>query len=289
VCSFEEAWLLPCCRQTMGIEDRLKNPLIGVIGGTGMMGSWFADICESQGYRVLKVGRRTKVSMEQAAKECDVVVISVPISVTYEVIKKIGPLVSMDSLFMDLTSVKKMPIKAMLRYSDAEVVGLHPLFGADIDHEQPKKVAICNGRGEYGKRWVAELLNKTGFETIFLDCEEHDRIMGIVQGVNHFETICLAFRIKSSGMSWREIERSSTQTFMKKLERIKRLFSQEPELFASLLMDNEWSLKYVDLYLKEAEKLFDILNKKDKDGFKKIFYSIRQFIKRGMQDEGDMG
>ncbi len=275
----------------MGIEDKLKNPLIGIIGGTGTMGSWFADVCESQGYRVLRVGRKTKITAEQAAKECDVVVISVPISVTYEIIKKIGPLISKDSLFMDLTSVKKMPVEAMLKYSDAEVevVGLHPLFGVDIDHNQAKKVAICNGRGEYGKRWVSELLSRTGFEVIFLDPDEHDRIMGIVQGINHFETICLAHRIKEAGMSWDEIEKASTQTFMKKLVRIKRLFSQEPELFASLLMDNEWSLRYIDLYIKDAKKLFDILSKKDRDNFEKEFLSIKQFIKRGIQDEGDMG
>ncbi len=273
----------------MGIKERLENPLIGIIGGTGMMGSWFADICESQGYKVLRVGRKTEVTVEQAAKQCDVVVISVPISVTYEIIKKVGPLVSKDSLLMDLTSVKKMPIKAMLKYSDAEVVGLHPLFGVDIDHGQPKKVAICGGRGEFGKRWVSELLNKTGFETIFLDPEEHDKIMGIVQGVNHFQTMCLAFRIKSSGISWEEIEKSSTQTFMKRLARIKKMFSQEPELFASLLMENEWSLKHIDLYIKDAMSLFDILNRKDKGGFEKMFYSIKRFIKRGIQDEGDMG
>jgi len=272
----------------MGIEKRIKDPLIGIIGGTGRMGSWFADICERRGYRVLKVGRRTEISMEDAAKRCDVVVISVPISVLEDVIKRVGPLISEDSLLMDLTSIKKRPIDAMLRYSKAEVIGLHPLFGMDIDEEESKRVAICSGRGERWKSWIIDLLKGEGLELVFLTPEEHDKIMGIVQGINHFETICLAIRIKESGIGWKKIESASTQTFMRKLRRIRKMFDQDPELFASLLMENSWSVKCIDSYMKDARDFFDIISKKDRKGFNEIFMCIKKLLKE-TEDERDMG
>ncbi len=273
----------------MGIESKFKNPLVGIIGGTGRMGSWFAEICQKSGYKVFKVGRKTEVTIEDVARKCDVVVVSVPISVTCEIIKRVGSLISKDALFIDLTSIKKMPMDTMLNFSKAEVVGLHPLFGADIDHSQTKKVVVCHGRGEEGKRWVVKLLKDAGFELVFLTPEKHDMIMGIVQGINHFETICLATRIKESGIGWKEIEHASTQTFMKKLIRMKNMFSQEPELFASLLMENDWSIKFIDLYIKGAKKFFEMIVKKDKERFKELFFSIRKFIEGGLKDEGDMG
>ncbi len=274
----------------MGVISRFQDPCVGIIGGTGMMGSWFADISERAGARVLRVGRRTKITPEDVTKNCNVVVVSVPISVTHEMIKRIGPLVSKEALFIDLTSVKRMPMEAMLNYSDAEVVGLHPLFGADVDDSMVKKVAVCHGRGEEGKRWVVQLLKNAGFEPIFMEPEEHDRLMGLIQGVNHFETISLAFRIKASGIGWDDIKRVSTQTFMRKLERIERMFEQSPELFGSLLMDNEHSMEHIGLYLQDMQGLFRVIREKDKKGFEEIFLSIREFLKRGGgHHEGDMG
>ena len=274
----------------MGVISRFENPVVGIIGGTGLMGSWFADISEQAGARVLKVGRKTEVTPEDVAKDCNVVVVSVPVSVTLKMIKRIGPLISKDALFMDLTSIKKMPMEAMLRYSEAEVVGLHPLFGMDIEPEAEKKVVLCHGRGEEGRKWVIDLLENAGFDVIFLDPEEHDRLMGIVQGINHFETISLAWRIMNSGMKWSEIEDASTHTFMRKLDRIKRMFAQDPELFGSLMMDNDWSIEYIGSYLQDANRLFSVIKEKDKKGFKKIFLSIEEFLKReGGEDEGDMG
>ncbi len=261
---------------------------VGIIGGTGRMGSWFAGICEKVGAEVFKVGRRTRIRPEDVASSCDIVVISVPISATYDMIKKIGPLIPETSLFMDLTSVKEMPISAMLKYSNAEVLGLHPLFGEDIDPDLPKKVAICDGRGKRWKGWVIDILRKSGFELIFLDPKEHDRLMGIIQGINHFETMSLALKMKNSGISFRKIKDASTQTFMKKLKRIEKMFEQEPELFCSLLMDNSWSLDFIGSYLSDAKYLFGIIKNKDREGFKEIFYSIRQFLKEE-KNETDMG
>lgn len=263
----------------MGVMSRFQNPVVGIIGGTGVMGSWFAKISEQAGAKVVRVGRKTKVTPEDVAKDCDVIVVSVPISVTQEVIEKIGPLISKEALFMDLTSVKKMPMEAMLKYSKAEVVGLHPLFGLDVDPEMVKKVAVCHGRGEEGKKWVTQLLRSAGFEIVFLKPEDHDKLMGLIQGINHFETICLALKIKDSELKWNDIEKSSTQTFIRKLDRIKKMFEQDPKLFGSLLMDNKWSIEYIDLYLKDAFKLFNIIKKRDKNGFESIFSSISKFLK----------
>ena len=55
--------------------------------------------------------------------------LSVPIHRTEEIIREIGPAVRKGGLLMDLTSLKKAPVEAMLKYSGAEVLGVHPLFG----------------------------------------------------------------------------------------------------------------------------------------------------------------
>ena len=100
---------------------------IGIIGGNGKTGSWLARMLENRGIEVLIASRSTPLQPVDMARECKVVVISVPIVNTVQVIKEIGPQVPREGLLMDLTSVKKGPIEAMMKYSEAQVVGIHPL------------------------------------------------------------------------------------------------------------------------------------------------------------------
>ena len=131
----------------MKIDQRLMNPKVAVIGGTGGMGALFSHILEPHCREIMRVGRRTAITPERAAAKCDVLVFSVPMKDTVKVIRKIAPLASEDAMLMDLTSVKAKPMAAMLHFSKAEVVGAHPLFGPGNSSNSKKTCVLCEGRG----------------------------------------------------------------------------------------------------------------------------------------------
>ena len=108
------------------------NPIIGIIGGTGVMGQMFKRFFEDQGFKVLIASRKTDLSIEDCARSCDVVIISVPINVTIKIIERVGPLVKKEGLLMDLTYLKVGPVKAMLQSSSCSVLGAHPVFGPGL-------------------------------------------------------------------------------------------------------------------------------------------------------------
>ncbi|MBW2650637.1 MAG: hypothetical protein JRC66_06445 [Deltaproteobacteria bacterium] len=56
----------------------MKNIQIGIIGGTGGIGRWFANFFKKEGYVVHVSGRRTGMSMDEMAERCQVVIVSVP-------------------------------------------------------------------------------------------------------------------------------------------------------------------------------------------------------------------
>jgi prephenate dehydrogenase len=112
-------------------DFRDPRPVVGIVGGRGRMGSWFAALMERQGLTVLRSDRRTDLSPAAMTAQCDVVVISVPIAETLKVIRELGPLVSEHGLLMDLTSVKKAPLETMLACSTAQVVSV--VAGARAD------------------------------------------------------------------------------------------------------------------------------------------------------------
>ena len=141
----------------------MKNKVtIGIIGGTGGMGQFFKRLFEQNNCKVLIASRSTELSVEDCVSQSDVVVITVPIKSTVDVIKKIGPLVKEESLLIDLTSIKIAPVEAMLNHSKCEVIGTHPVFGPGVGSIKGQSIVLCPARGKKWLPWLKDLLDKNG-------------------------------------------------------------------------------------------------------------------------------
>ena len=125
---------------------------IGIVGGTGGIGKWFATFFAGEGYPVHVTGRSTGMPLPELADRCRVVIVSVPIAATIDAIRRVGPHLPEESLLMDFTSLKEEPVREMLKATAAEVVGCHPLFGPDCPSLAGENVILCPGRGE---RWLS--------------------------------------------------------------------------------------------------------------------------------------
>ena len=70
-------------------------------------------------------------SNTQLAEMCDVVIVSVPIHFTPDVIREVAPFMRKESLMVDVTSVKEIPSQTMKESlpDDIEYLPTHPIFG----------------------------------------------------------------------------------------------------------------------------------------------------------------
>lgn len=260
----------------------LDQPTVGIVGGTGRMGSWFTDLLEGLGLEVLKCGRSTKLRPEQLPSICNVVVISVPIREMVDVIKNIGPMLPKDALLMDLTSIKTEPVAAMLKYSQAQVVGLHPLFGPKATKgHSPLKVAICPGRGETGLNWTIEIIKAAGLKPLLVSPQLHDQLMSVIQGAQHFAMIAFALTIMHSGCELEDLRRFATPSFSQMTNRVEAILEQPPELFGPLMMDNPFSLESIQSHMQCSEQLKEIVHRKDMQSFRELFLSLTEYFKKG--------
>jgi prephenate dehydrogenase len=263
----------------------LASPVVGIVGGTGRMGKWFADLLEGQGLTVYCAGRRTSLTPSAMVRKSDVVVISVPIASTIHAIRELGPLVQENGLLMDLTSIKEGPLEAMLEHSRAEVIGMHPLFGPEEAHMPGQKVVICPGRGERGLSWMKEILEKAELHVLIMDPQEHDRMMGLIQGASHFSTLALAVCISRSGFGFEDVRKCSTRNFLRRLDRIREIVEQPSGLFKSLLMDNPGAAEFIDRYGEAVEEMMGITRQRDAGAFKAAFNSLKSFFRTNGKHE----
>jgi prephenate dehydrogenase len=244
----------------------MKNAVIGIIGGSGGMGRWFADLLKKEGYVVHTAGRKQGMNKEEMAKTCNVVVISVPIGATREVIEFVGPLMREDALLMDLTSLKTAPVNAMLHAAKCEVVGCHPLFGPAINSLAGQNVILCPARGASWFTWLKEILERNQATVMVTTPEKHDRMMSLVQVLNHLHTMHLGLILSYEGIDSRELSTWSTPVFATKLQFIKKIFLEQPSLYAEILVHNPHLEEICDLYRETFNHLDKTVRKKNAAG-----------------------
>ncbi len=212
--------------------------LIGIIGGTGQMGRFFADVFSAAGWDVIVSGRSTPLTNRDVAEQADVVMVSVPIRETARVIAEIAPHLSERQTLCDLTSLKVEPVRSMLA-SPARVIGLHPMFGPGAESLRGQTIVVTPARcGQADLALLLDVFERQGAAITITTPEEHDRMMAVIQGLTHFSTLAAAETIRKKGV---DVEQSLTFTspiYRIQMGLIGRLLAQDPDLYGDMLRMN---------------------------------------------------
>ena len=251
----------------------MKNIKVGIIGGIHGIGRWFAGLLKKEGCIVHVCGRKTKLQINDLARLCNVIVVAVPISSTASIIRQVGPQLTNHQLLMDLTSLKNEPVKLMLANSEAEVIGCHPLFGPQLKDVGGQNVILCPARGEKWLKWLKVVFKKNKMAVWEATPEEHDKMMAVIQALNHFNTITLGMAIARTNVTLADLNKFSTPIFRTKLDIIRKVFVESPELYLDIITGNPQTGKMLDIY---ERALKDIRSKIKSDNVVKSRKAIKK-------------
>ena len=251
---------------------------VGIIGGTGQMGQLFKRFFENNKCKVLISSRRTKLKPEDCAKLSNIILISVPMDVTVDVIKNIAPHINKNSLLMDTTSIKKEPVEAMLHYSKCEVIGMHPVFGPNISSLKGQTIVLCPARTKRWLKWLAKIFEKNGARIKITTPEKHDEMMSIIQGLNHFSTLSVAHAMKKLGISIEESLEYTSPIYKLRMAMVGRILNQNPSLYANIEIMNTKNKKALAAYIDSSQKLQKIIETKNTKEFLKYFNECAEFF-----------
>jgi prephenate dehydrogenase len=244
---------------------------VGIIGGTGKMGAFFRKVWEMEGHRVQVCGRNTTTTPADLARTSDLVMISVPIHSTVEVIREVAPLLSPRQIFCDLTSLKMQPVAAMLQ-STAEVIGLHPMFGPGVGSLRGQTIIACPERcRRETEEEVFGTFHRQGASVAITTPEQHDRMMAVVQGLTHFSTLCMAETMRGVGIDIGDTLRHTSPVYRIEMGLIGRLLGQDPDLYADMLTMNPFVLPVLQEMQRSVGQLAGIVHERNRDMFRSFF------------------
>lgn len=248
------------------------------------MGKWFAEFGKERGWEVVisdidhekaeKVAKELSVRSapdnETAVKDADIVLVSVPLGETPDVVKGISEFLSEGTLLMDIASVKEGTVSAMKEITgDFELVSLHPLFGPGAESLKGKNVvSIRVSPGEKYENFE-NILREEGAQVVGMGAKEHDRMMSTVQSLTHFTLLSYLSALDSIGDLGENV--LQTPMFQRLFEISKAYLREDPQLFADIQEENEHSSEARKSLIRACQDLDSALDVNDFDSIEEVF------------------
>lgn len=251
---------------------------IVIVGGRGKLGSLFGCYLSGSGYNVVSLEQNDWPQAAQILQDADVVIVSVPIANTLEVIAQLKPYLTENMLLADLTSVKRAPLEKMLEVHHGPVVGLHPMFGPDVASMAKQIVACCDGRFSERYQWLLQQIQMWGVKIYHVDATEHDHHMTYIQALRHFSTFVYGLYLSQQSVDLEKLLALSSPIYRLELAMVGRLFAQDAALYADIIADKPENLAVIEHLKNSYETGFAFFKNKDKAGFIAQFNQIRDWF-----------
>lgn len=254
----EESYI--CCAPT-------KNLKVVFVGGKGGMAQFFIRYFQKSSYDIHILDKDDWDKSSSILKNAFLVIISVPIDKTLDVIKEVSKNIDRDTILCDLTSVKTNVVNCLLEYHNGPSISLHPMFGPDTFSFKNQVVVYVKVKEDDKCKFLYNQLVSYGARVCINTAKEHDEAMAIIQALRHFTTYCYGIFLSSTKSNLKHILQLSSPIYHLELLMVGRLFAQDPYLYGDIIMSNSNNLELIEKYCKSLKDDLDLILRKDIDTF----------------------
>ena len=248
-----------------------------LIGGNGQLGSLFGRMFRLSGYQVNVIGKNDWDNADEVLKNAGLVIVTVPIHLTLDVIAKLNQLPE-DCILADFTSIKSKPLAAMLNAHKGPVVGLHPMFGPDVPSLAKQVIVCCNGRGEESYQWLLQQFGIWGASVCHMPAEDHDHGMTMIQALRHFTTFAYGVHLSKVKPNIEQLLKLSSPIYRLEIAMVGRLFAQDPNLYGDIILSSQENIDMIDRFYQSFSESVELIKRQDKQGFIDNFNQVSEWF-----------
>ena len=254
------------------------------------MGQWFAKYFAIHDSQVGIFSRRAKSdSLEKqliarkfsdindCIENSDVIMVSVPIGRTAEVVSEVSKSCNKDKIIIEIASLKESIFPSLRQVCDERgimVLSIHPLFGPGANPMQQQRYAMIPVVSEADEMQVFEEIFPDGMPTV-ITAEKHDLAMGYVLSLTHFVSIAFLLSIPEK----EGLMKLSGTTFKLQLGLAQAILHDEPELLAMLETDNNHFIDILETFTEKSNMIQSLVKRKDRVLLTKIITSLKEELK----------
>ena len=225
-------------QESIEVQASLPRPAaktrhVAIIGGYGKMGRWMSEMLARSGHRVdiIDPSAGNGLTVEDA-KWADVVIVSIPISRTEDMLRKLDTICGPDTLIFDIASLKSPFLETVRELGrKRKVCSVHPMFGPSAKSMYNRNVVLCDCGSKDAVDETLELLDNHGANIRIMPVEEHDMYMSYVLGLSHAVNIAFFTALDRSGVPFSDMESVASTTFEKMMDTNKSVALEDPNLY----------------------------------------------------------
>jgi prephenate dehydrogenase len=220
------------------------------------------------------------VSLEQCAKESDVIVVCVPVAQTFSILHAMEPHLKQNALITDAGSTKTdviMAAKTALGDKVAQFIPAHPIAGgaqhganaAKTDLFQGKEVIICplQENAPAAVEAINEFWLGLGANTHRMSSLQHDAVFAAISHLPHVLSFALMLQVANSEDANVKLGHAGAG-----FRDFTRIAASSPEMWRDISLANKIALlKEIDQYLNLTKQLRDMIAQEDGDALLKAF------------------
>ena len=213
-----------------------------------------------------------------AIKNCDLVIIAIPIRSIYQLVKDLKQLISPKTIITDVSSVKTTIIKDFKNIFGklpANFIPAHPLAGGEISGLQftsqnlfvDKKVIITphSNINEQSLKIVQKMWKVIGAKILQMNCQKHDRLISMTSHLPHLLAYTLMDYLISQDNEVFNYASSGFKDFS-------RIASSDATMWTDICLTNRVEiLKQIKNYQQTLDKIYMLIEKSDTDSINKVF------------------
>jgi chorismate mutase / prephenate dehydrogenase len=246
---------------------------IVVIGGAGQLGAVFVKLFRRSNYQVAVLEQADWPNSHEILADASLVIVAVPIRLTAGVIQLLTQLPE-SCVLADITSIKQAPLYEMMKVHAGPVVGLHPMFGPDVNGLIKQTVIVCQGRMPEQYHWLLEQFRVWGAKIFPVAANEHDHVMSMVQVMRHFSTIAYGYHLMMEGAEISQLVEMSSPIYRLELIMVGRLFAQDPVLYTDIIFANPDNIAMMKRFAYRFLELLEDVELGDKTEFIQMFGQV---------------
>jgi len=254
------------------------------------MGLWFTKYFAKRGLRVsvydvnrktLRASGRIRVanSIASCVKDADIVLVSVPVRMTPQIIQQCVKSMKVGSVISEISSVKQLAFRALMKTPESiKPLCIHPMFGPGASEKMQLKVLLVPIKNKKAELMLVHEMFENALVKVLPDAKAHDMSIATVLGLTYFANIVFAKVVASGDISM--FKQISGTTFGLQSLIAESILTNEPDLVVALIQENPYVRRYIRHYLKAASAVARMAFTKDHKGLKADLQKVRSKLQK---------